>query len=127
MEGEKVSFGGEEFEVISVYTDEQGLEDGALIDVLTLKLVAGSRVVDRCTSNLWIKLRALAFYKSDKEKDAFVSIMLKRMCHGWQSPWVTWEMTGEDTRIIKTKTAAGIVWAVENERGNYTIMLPEDY
>ena len=119
-------------EVMSRYTDDQALEDGMLVDISTCGLIAGDRRVDRITVNLWNELSTqLAFHKeTQQEKDDFVLVLIKRMCQGWKSAWVEWTKTApeDDDRIIQVKTALKqVIWAVENERGNYTLMLPEDY
>lgn len=124
-EGDKVNLFGEEFEVIDVYSDKQGLEDGYLIDVSNLGLIAGNKKVDRITIALWEAIEKSNY----SEKRGWVLKMLERICRGWRTQWVKWEKTSknDDERIIKCETMYGKLWAVENERGNYTLMFPSDY
>lgn len=112
---------GEEYPVISRYTDQDAIEDGLLIDISTLRLYLAGRPVNRMTRNFWEKLKPFVVNELDP----------------LDKPMLTLK------RVLKTKIKMARItpdnpdgymyilppnlWAVFNEVEGYTLMLPEDY
>ena len=105
--------------LISCYTDEQAVNDGALID---LKTIAGSRllvrapnglVVNRCTASVFN-----AFGKNEAEGTADTERLWKVINASTQR---------EDDGWFKGTYEGQKLWLVPNEAGGMTLMFPEDY
>ena len=107
-----------EWEVISRYTDEQGIEDGHLIDLTSLNLKLNYKKVNRITRNLWDKLRP--FVKSDK--NPYLPPLKKVLETKIKMAQITPDNPDGYMFILPTK-----IWAILNETYGYTLMLPEDY
>ena len=98
--------------IVYSYTDGMAQADGVLMDIGKLGIKLDAVPVDRITGTLQhhmaaetvdelhAMIREAVANAIDKEGDRYMYTAL------WQ---------GQD------------VWFVQNERGNYTIMLPEDY
>jgi len=117
--------------VISVYTDDDALEDGVLVDLSELGLVLAGLLVNRMTRALWDKLipfvhEPRGFLRCAKKADCddtdHVSIpALKSML---RTKIKLAASTGRDKRILRIPPD---IWAVQNEVGGYTLMVPSDY
>lgn len=114
---------GNEWVIVSRYTDQQAVEDGLIVDLEDLglrRLTFRGRPVNRMTSHLWEVLQPfLEPYEVQYEG-----------AEGWR-------MRGLRS-ILKTKLqyASGEgrlwevppnLWLVENEVGGWTVMFPSDY
>jgi hypothetical protein len=116
---------------ISVYSDEDALEDGVIVDLTALALVLAGLAVNRMTRTLWLELIPFVHEpsgylkcpdKADCQETEHVSIpVLKSMLQAKIRLAVA---TGGDARILKIPPD---IWAVQNEVGGYTLMLPSDY
>ena len=103
-------------EIISTYTDQQALEDGALVDITQAHATLLCRTVNRMTRGLWEEFAPFL-------KLAEVKRMTELAYLG---------------KILKTKLTLAYfkgdiwqvppgLWLIENELGVWTIMRPEDY
>jgi len=116
---------------ITVYGDEEALDDGVIVDLSDLALVLAGLPVNRITRSLWDKLIPFVHeprdylkcqYKADCRVIEHVSIpVLKSVLLTKIKLAVA---TGGDARILKIPPD---IWAVQNEVGGYTIMFPSDY
>lgn len=116
---------------ITVYGDEEALDDGVIVDLSELKLVLAGLPVNRMTRTLWYALIPFVHepadylkcqYKADCRVIEHVSIpVLKSMLLTKIKLAVA---TRGDARILKIPPD---IWAVQNEVGGYTLMLKEDY
>src|SRR5687767_11918566 len=116
---------------ITVYGDEEALDDGVIVDLSELGLVLAGLPVNRMTRTLWMKLIPFVHeprdylkcqYKADCRETEHVSIpVLKSML---QTKIKLAVATGRDARILKIPPD---IWAVQNEVSGYTLMLPSDY
>ncbi len=100
------------FEIISVYTDEQAVADGVLVDISGLGLMFQRHAVNRITGGLLDQLRE--FFVGIESQDKELRSML----------W---------TKLRRTYFKGDIwhippgLWLIDNEVNGSTLMRPEDY
>ncbi|MCI0488326.1 MAG: hypothetical protein L0229_17185 [Blastocatellia bacterium] len=100
-------------EVISVYTDAQGLEDGVLVDISQLGVRFKGMVINRMTQTLWADFES--FFKTDEGMNLeALADTLRTKCSMATNPGGIW--------VLPPK-----LWLIENEVGGWTLMHPEDY
>lgn len=106
-------------DIIYEYTDEQAIEDGVIIPVSHLRLEVQSVLVDRISQGLWVKV--VTGMTTDEEGGLDNAELIQKFGELIASP------AQRQNNLIQFDTRYGLVWAVENERGRWTLMLPEDY
>jgi len=106
-----------EFPIISRYADQDGIDDGLLIDIGSFGLFLSGKRVNRMTRNLFEKLRP--FIKDDEKPMLSLKRILKTKI---EMARITPDNPDGYMYILPPN-----LWAVLNEVGGYTLMLPEDY
>lgn len=101
--------------VISVYTDEQAVDDGLLVDISSYKLHLSGRSVNLITRHLYDELMKYADHDSVKLK----GILRDKLCHA--------RMPGDGPQDGYFYVLPLDLWAIQNNSGGYTLMLPQDY
>jgi hypothetical protein len=109
-------------EVISTYTDEQALEDGALVELNSVAIFRGLPI-NRMTQHLFDEL--LPFIEESPlfngDVNRAIASMFEAKCRfASGDPGNTGEMG--DIHCIPPN-----LWLVRNEVGGWTAMYPEDY
>lgn len=109
-------------------TDVEALATGRIRDISGKNLKILDKRVDRITMNLLTAYYEAAERDSVKtatEKENFTSSLLEQTCKG---EWHVANEPGDGKQpLVWTDTMVGEIWARLNERGNYTLMFPEDY
>lgn len=106
-------------EIISIYTDDDAVEDGVLIDISGFGIKFNNRIINRITQgaetvlNLLEKQRATA-----KNNLQFIADRAAQDGEGFDA----WGIFEPEARLGNEK-----LWLVCNELGGYTLMLPADY
>lgn len=105
-------------EPIFVYTDEDALNDGELVDISSLKVRFQNRLINRLTRHTWEEFKPFLIKPDDEEAEELDLNELKN--------------------ILKTKLQYAYykgdiwhlppgLWLIENEVNGWTLMFPEDY
>ena len=117
-------------EPISVYTDQDALSDGTLVDITSLNLTFESKPVNRMTGNLfWSK-------QPDYPLSTEQTIEFCETCSEDEEP-INFDMQAFARDLAEAlKQAAGDgrlrtippdMWLVENEVNGWTLLFPSDY
>ena len=93
---------------IDVYTDEQALADGMLVDLSPLGLHFRGRPVNRMTGGLWADLKPFL-----NETTTLASALRTKLRYAYYKGDIWHVPPG--------------LWLIENELGGWTLMRPEDY
>jgi hypothetical protein len=106
-------------EIISVYTDDDAIDDGFLIDVAALSVSFNEKPVNRLTPGAAEALNfdALEFGEKQLKLSAVSGLSL-------------YDGEGEDAwGVCQTAQIASgkRLWLIPNELDGYTLMLPEEY
>ena len=111
-------------EPISVYSDDQALEDGVLVDITATRVQYQGVPINRMPRTLWEDFQPfLAPYLVDgktTEAQALGNILKTKLAYAKGDPG----NTGEVGDIV---TVPPRLWLVRNEVGGWTVMYPEDY
>lgn len=105
-------------DVISVYTDEDALADGTLIDISSLGVRFREMPINRMTCGLWFDFLPFCGVERDGAEPEMDRQALK---HTMQ------------TKLPLAHLSGGIwtlppgLWLIENEVSGWTIMRPADY
>ena len=103
------------------YTDKQAVEDGVLVDLADWGMFLNEKVVSRISINLWEELKESIKDKSGDEKKQLIAlrgIILEKIRQAKITP---------DNPDGYMFILPNNIWAVANEIGGYTLMLPQDY
>lgn len=99
---------------ISIYTDQNAINDGILINISPLNIFFQDMPINRITSNLYYQLQALFTSHSivdqllELKRTIFTKLEFAAFKKGiWQLP--------------------PNLWLIENEVDGWTLMLPDDY
>jgi hypothetical protein len=100
-------------EPISIYTDQQAVEDGVLVDISKLNVRFRGLLINRMTQHLWSDLEP--FFETDgrMNHDALADA-LRTKCSVAAFSGGIWTLPLN-------------LWLIENEIGEWTLMFPEDY
>ena len=101
---------------ISVYTDEQALEDGVLVDITAALKSFHGKPVNRMTRVLWEEFRpflSVAEIYKMSELAYLGKILSTKLSLAYYKGDI-WQVPPG-------------LWLIENELGGWTIMRPEDY
>lgn len=110
-------------EPISVYTDQQAIDDGYLVDVQAMRVIHQGTPITRMTRHLWDDFQDfLKPYTAQgmTELAALAKIIKTKLAYAAGDPG----NTGEVGDIVKLPPK---LWLVRNEVGGWTLMYPEDY
>lgn len=124
-------------DIVSVYTDDQAVEDGVLVDIGSLRLRFQELPVNRMTRNLWAKMEP--FFSTVQVPDdlplavvpAAVSVGkpemdLKRLASAMRTK-LNYAHDPEPGHAPAIFHLPPNLWMMQNEAGGWTVMLPEDY
>lgn len=106
-------------DIIYEYSDEDALNDGVLVAIGHLKIEIQAIRVDRISQALWLKI--VTGMPTDEEGGLDTSELIQRIGDIVAAP------AQRQNNLIQIDTRYGLVWAVENERRRWTLMLPSDY
>jgi len=104
-----------DFQIISVYTDEQAIEDGVLADITSFRLSLNEKPVNRITGHLYDELMKYATHNR-KELRSILKTKLGLAA-----------MPKDDPQDGYFYLVPPNLWVVLNEVEGYTMMFPEDY
>ncbi len=100
------------FEIISVYTDEQAVADGVLVDISGLGLMFQRHSLNRITSGLLAQLRE-CLAGVEPEETELRAMLWTKLTRAY--------FKGDIWHIPPG------LWLIDNEVGGWTAMRPEDY
>jgi hypothetical protein len=110
----------DEKDIISVYTDEQAVEDGVLVSITTLGMTYCGIAIDRMTGTSFEY-----FHKKASGKQNELEAMKQAIA---EKVGTAYDPDGDGYLIvIPEKGDEGRLWLVKNERNNYTMMFPSEY
>lgn len=110
-------------EPISVYTDEQAVDDGVLVDVHAMQVQHQGAPINRMTRHLWEDFQPFLTPYTENGMTvmaALAKIIKTKLAYAVGDPG----NTGECGDIVKLPPK---LWLVRNELDGWTIMYPEDY
>jgi len=114
-------------EIIDTYTLKDALEDGVLVDLSTIGKIP---VYAPVYQYIRYATRSL-LSKGYEDKDGFnrpnLADLLVQASKGIRKGLMKGEDRLYECRVEFPDGSRGIVWAVTNEEGSLTLMLPEDY
>jgi len=102
----------EDWELISVYTSEDGIEDGILIGLKQLGIKESK--INLMTSSVYMQYKNLG---CDEAKSKIEDLIERAET----------EMSERDDWFYNFKYKDKKYFVAQNETGKYTLMLPEDY
>ena len=103
------------FEIISIYTDQQALDDGILIDISRFRLSLNRMAVNRITDNLFRNLAKGSSYDAQR----FRNILIEKLSLA--------SVPDDAPKDGYMFLVPFNLWAIRNKVGGYTLMYPEDY
>ena len=103
-------------EPISVYGDQQALDDGLLVDISKTGVVFHGLPINRITGALWADFEPFleVGFALGMSEIAYISQMLRTKLNHAQLKGGIWQVPPG-------------LWLMENEVGGWTLMKPEDY
>jgi hypothetical protein len=110
-----MSISYEKFKILSVYTDSQAVRDGVLVDISSFRLFLNHLPLNRITGNLYAELMKYSYQNTGKLR----SILRTKISYA--------SMPNDGPQDGYFYLLPPNLWAVQNEIGGYTLMLPEDY
>ena len=104
-----------DFEIISMYTDDQAVSDGVLADISSFNIFLDGKPVNRITGYLYDELMRSVCHDTQKLR----SVLKTKLSLA--------AMPKDDPQDGYFYLVPLNLWAVRNEVGGYTLMFPEDY
>ncbi|MFN9112693.1 MAG: hypothetical protein ACK5XN_21725 [Bacteroidota bacterium] len=111
----------DDFEVVSSYTEDDGIEDGVLVHPFPEKfpwLLLTAGVHAACEA------KAKERFPSDAVDSAYAAVAMPLILDSLMAVRAS---KSKEPPIVLDHTAAGKVWIMPNSKGGITIMNPEDY
>lgn len=99
---------------ISVYTDEQAVEDGVLVDISNLRASFRGMAINRMTRHAYDEMQPFLLGDTAEEKRKDLASTLRTKIEFAYYKGDIWHLPPR-------------FWLIENEVGGWTMMFPEDY
>lgn len=115
------------FEVVDSYTTKDALEDGILVDLHSVGKIPVYAPVYQYIRYVTRSLLSKGYEKKDGLSLPNLADLLVQASKGIRKGLMKGEEHLFECRVEFPNSERGKVWAVSNEEGTLTLMLPEDY